>query len=79
MEDFSSKYGREFSLVTQVSSVGSGGFRGDFRWIMDSGASFHMTRILRVFLVITETSPDPLVESEDGMERIVCGVQKIRF
>jgi hypothetical protein len=39
MEDFASKYDREFSLVTLVSSVGSGGFGGDIRWIMDSGAS----------------------------------------
>jgi hypothetical protein len=45
MEDFASKYDREFSLVTLVSSVGSGGFGGDIRWIVDSGASCHMTRI----------------------------------
>jgi hypothetical protein len=29
MEDFSSKFDKEFSLVTLVSSVGSGGFGGD--------------------------------------------------
>ena len=29
MEDFSSKYDMEFSLVTLVSSVGNGGFGGD--------------------------------------------------
>ena len=45
MEDFSSKFDMEFSLVTLVSSVGSGGFGGDFRWIIDRGASCHMTRI----------------------------------
>jgi hypothetical protein len=44
MEDFASKYDREFSLVTLVSSVGNGGFGGDIRWIVDSGASCHMTR-----------------------------------
>jgi hypothetical protein len=58
MEDFSSKFDKEFSLVTLVSSVGSGGFGGDNRWIVDSGASCHMTRIWRVFLIITETGPD---------------------
>jgi hypothetical protein len=42
MEDFASKYDREFSLVTLVSSVSSGGFGGDIKWIVDSGASFHM-------------------------------------
>jgi hypothetical protein len=45
MEDFASKYDREFSLVTLVSSVGNRGFGGDIRWIVDSGASCHMTRI----------------------------------
>jgi hypothetical protein len=45
MEDFASKYDREFSLVTLVSSVSSGGLGDDIRWIVDSGASCHMTRI----------------------------------
>jgi hypothetical protein len=45
LEDFASKYDREFSLVTLVSSVDSGEFGGDIRWIVDSGASCHMTRI----------------------------------
>jgi hypothetical protein len=67
MEDFAAKYGREFSLVTLVSSVGRGGFGGDIRWIVDSEASCHMTSIWRVFLIITETSLDRLVESEGGM------------
>jgi hypothetical protein len=43
MEDFASKYDREFSLVILVSSVGSRGFGGDIRWIVDSRASCHMT------------------------------------
>jgi hypothetical protein len=45
MEEFSSKYDREFSLVTLVSSVDSRGFGGDIRWIVDSGASFYMMGI----------------------------------
>jgi hypothetical protein len=45
MEDFASKFNREFSLVTLVSSVSSGGFGGDIIWIVDSGASSHMKRI----------------------------------
>jgi hypothetical protein len=57
MEDFSSKYYKEFSLVTLISNVGSGGFGGDIRWIVDSGASCHMTRIWRVFLDFIETGP----------------------
>jgi hypothetical protein len=39
MEDFASKYDREFSLVTLVSTVDSGGFGGDIRWIVDSGVT----------------------------------------
>ena len=45
MEDFASKYDREFSLVTLVYRVSSGGFGGDVRWIVDSGASNHMMGI----------------------------------
>jgi hypothetical protein len=58
VEDFSSKFDNEFFLVTLVSSVGSGGFGGDIRWIVDNGASCHMTRIWRAFLIITEIGPD---------------------
>ena len=79
MEEFSSKFDNEFSLVTLVSSVGSGGFGGDIRWIVDSGASCHMTRIWRVFLIIKETGPSRLVESEGGMARSIRGVGKVRF
>ena len=43
MEEFVSKFDRDISLVTLVSIVDSGGFGGDIRWIVDSGASCHMT------------------------------------
>jgi hypothetical protein len=58
MEDFASKYDMEFSLVTLVSSVGSGEFRGDIRWIVDSGASCHMIGIWQLFLIIIEMGSD---------------------
>ena len=67
MEDFSFKFDMEFSLVTLVSSVGSVGFVGDSRWIVDSGTSCHMTRIWHIFLSIMETGLDRLVKSEGGM------------
>jgi hypothetical protein len=66
-------------LVTLVSSVDGRGFGGDIRWIVDSGASCHMTRIWRVFLIITETGPDQLVVNEGGMARAVHGVGRVRF
>jgi hypothetical protein len=72
VEDFSDKFEKEFSLFTLVSSVGSTGFVSDSRWINDSGASDHMTGIWHIFLSITKTGPDRLVESEGGMARAVC-------
>jgi hypothetical protein len=64
MEDFSSKFDMDFSLATLVSSVGSGGFMGDNRWIVDNGASYPMMGIWNVFLIITKTCPNWLVVSE---------------
>jgi hypothetical protein len=52
VEDFSNKFEKKFSLVTLVSSVGSIGFVHDSRWIIDSGALCHMTRIRCIFLSI---------------------------
>jgi hypothetical protein len=46
MEEFLSKFDMEFSLVTLLSSVDIGGFGGDNRCIVDSGAYFHMMEIL---------------------------------
>jgi hypothetical protein len=79
MEDFASKYDREFSLVTLVSSVGSRGFGGDIIWIVDSGASFHMTGIWRIFIIIRETGLDRQVVNEGGMARVVHGVGRVRL
>jgi hypothetical protein len=45
MKDFSSKFDMDVSLVTLISIVGSGGFGIDNMWIVDNGASCHMTRI----------------------------------
>jgi hypothetical protein len=79
IEDFASKFDREFSLVTLVSSVGSGGFGGDVRWIVESGASNHMTGIWRVFPDFTEIGPGRQVVNEDGLPRFVRGVGNVRF
>jgi hypothetical protein len=79
VEEFADKFDREFSLFTLVSSVGSTGFVSDSRWIIDSGASCHMIGLWCIFLSITETGPDRLVESEGGMARAVRGVGRVRF
>jgi hypothetical protein len=57
IEDFSSKFDREFSLATLVSSVDGRGFRGDVKWIVDSGASNHMKGIWRLFSDFIEIGP----------------------
>jgi hypothetical protein len=79
MEDIASKYKREFSLVTLVSNVNNGGFGGDIRWIVDSGASCHMTRIWRVFIDFTKTGPGQQVVNEGCMARVVHEVGSVRF
>jgi hypothetical protein len=79
IEDFASKFDREFSLVTLVFSVDSGGFGGDVRWVVDSGASNHMTGIWRVFPDFTEIGPGLQVVNENGMARVVRGVGNVRF
>jgi hypothetical protein len=79
VEDFSDKFEKEFSLVTLMSSVRSAGFERKSRWIIDSGASCHMTGIWRIFLSISETGPDRLVESEGGMARAVRRVGRVIF
>jgi hypothetical protein len=79
MEDFASKYEKEFSLVTLFASVSSRGFGGDIRWIVDSGASSHMTRIWRVLLDFTEIGHGRQVVNEGGMARVVRGVGNVRF
>jgi hypothetical protein len=79
MEDFASKYGKELSLVTLVSSVSNKGFGGDIRWIVDSGASSHMTGIWKVFLDFTKIGPGRQVVNEGGMAKVVCGVGNVIF
>jgi hypothetical protein len=79
MEDFAFKYDKEFSFIALVSSVGSGGFGGDIRWIVDSGATCHITGIWRVFINMTETSPGRQVVNESGMVQVVHGVGRVRF
>jgi hypothetical protein len=79
MEDFASKYENEFSLVTLVSSICNGGFGGDIRWIVNSGASSHVMRIWRVFLDFEEIGPGQQVVNEGGMAKVVRGVGNVRF
>ena len=65
LEEFSSKFEREFSLIVCLSSC-SGSSRV---WYIDSGASTHMSEVREVFSKMTERDID--VEVELGDDRVV--------
>jgi hypothetical protein len=79
MEEFSSKYEKDFSLMTLVSSVDNEVFEGDIRCIMDNGSSSHMMRFWRLFLDFTEIGPSQQVINESGTARAIRGVGNVRF
>ena len=47
VEDYSMKFEQEFSLVSIDSSVGISSFKNV--WVVDSGATIHMTRVYDIF------------------------------
>ena len=46
-EDYATKFEQEFSLVSIDSSVGISSFKNV--WVVDSGATIHMTRVYDIF------------------------------
>ena len=52
VEEFSTKFEQEFSLVSIDSSIGSSTF--EHVWVVDSGATKHMNRIYDSFQIITK-------------------------
>jgi hypothetical protein len=75
VNDFSEKFEKEFSLVSIVSSGNSNNFVFDRPWMVDSGATSHMTRMLDSFLFISEIDPDHVM---NGTHQI-RGVNSVRF
>jgi hypothetical protein len=75
VNDFSEKFEKEFSLVSIVSSGNNNNFEFDRTWMVDSGATSHMTGMLDSFLFISEIGPDHVV---NGTHQI-RGVDSVRF
>ena len=70
MEEFASKFDREFSLIACLSSC-SGSSRV---WYIDSGASTHMSGVQECFSELTERGVD--VEVELGDDRIAKAMER---
>jgi hypothetical protein len=61
VNEFSEKFEKEFSLVSIISSGNSNNFEFDRTWMVDSGATSHMTGMLDSFLFISEIGPGHVV------------------
>ena len=68
MEEFSSKFEREFSLIARLSSCSV----SSRVWYIDSRALAHMSEVREVFSELTEREPD--VELDLGDDRVVRAV-----
>ena len=75
IENFSEKFKKEFSLVSIVSSGDSNNFEYNRTWIVDSGATSHMTGMLDTFMCISEIGPGQFV---NGTQE-VRGIGKVKF
>lgn len=73
------EFEREFALVTIITSVGSSEFVRNSGWVIDSGASHHMTGAHYVFHTFLAANPVRQVVGENGAARIVRGAGRARF
>ena len=74
-EAFAQKFEEEFAFVSTVSSCDSNGSEINKEWIVDSGASNHMTGTWDMFLSISELEPRYIV---NGMYA-VRGNRRVHF
>jgi len=77
--NFAEEFEREFALVTIITSVGSSEFVRNSGWVIDSGASHHMTGAHYVFHTFLSANPVRQVVGENGAARIVRGAGRARF
>ena len=78
IEEFAAKFEQEFSLVSIDSSIGSSTF--EYGWVVDSGATRHMTRLYESFQMITMLGPGHFIQTDIDSPRIaIQGVGIVRF
>jgi hypothetical protein len=75
VNEFSEKFEKYFSLVSIVSSGKNNSFEFDGTWMVDSGATSHMTGMLDSFLFIYDIGPRHVM---NGIHHIK-GVDSVRF
>jgi hypothetical protein len=76
---FVERHEREFSLMTGPLGSGCLVFKDIEVWLVDSGASRHMTRMRLVFLSLSEIDSDYCVGVGIGPQLAVKGVRSVRF
>ena len=78
VEEFATKFEQEFSLVSIDSSIGSSTF--EHVWVVDSGATRHMTGVYDSFQMITMLGPGHFIQTYVDSPRIaIRGVGTVRF
>ena len=78
VEEFATKFEQEFSLVSIDSSIGSSIF--EHVWVVDSGATKHMTGVYDSFQMITMLGPRHFIQTNiDSPQIAIQGVGIVRF
>jgi hypothetical protein len=75
VNEFNEKFEKDFSLVSIVSSGNNNSFEFDKTWIVDNGATSHMTGMLDSFLFISEIGPSHVM---NGTHQII-GINSVNF
>ena len=76
--DFAKSFDEDFALVSVASSVGSCRKILSHEWLIDSGATKHMTDTLSRFFSVSEVGPGHFVQQGDSV-RAVRGIGSVRF
>ena len=78
VEEYAKKFEQEFSLVSIDSSVGSSTFK--HVWVVDSGATKHMTGVYDSFQMITMLGPGHFIQTDiDSPQIAIQGVGTVGF